>query len=91
MRRLDMIPCKHFYCLKVEAIDLPETLQRFTKLPGDPQGDAKTGYSYRRRELLLYARQDRDRGGHPVIEKVLAPPRAPYRSCNQLQFQTVTA
>jgi hypothetical protein len=76
MRYLSMIPCKYFYRLRVNTIELPEALQRNTRLPGDPKGDPRTGYSLRRRELLYHAHQDREHGGSPVIEKVMAPPRA---------------
>jgi hypothetical protein len=76
MRYLSMIPCKYFYRLRVNTVELPETLQRNTRLPGDPKGDPRTGYSLRRRELLFFAKQDREQGGHPLIEKVPVVPRA---------------
>lgn len=62
--------CSHFYRIRVSATEVPETFQRCTRLPGDPQGDDKTGYAQFRRELLTLAMEDRLQGGRPQIEKV---------------------
>jgi hypothetical protein len=62
--------CKHFYCIRVDVVEVPEQFQRNTKLPGDPRGDQRTGFGLFRRELLTLAMQDKRLGGNPVIRKV---------------------
>jgi hypothetical protein len=69
-KALSMKRCKFFFRIVTESVTVPPDLQSHTRLPGDPQGDSKTGFGQFRRELLTTAMLDRAIGGHPVIEKV---------------------
>jgi hypothetical protein len=66
-----MKSCSHFYRVRVVNVEVPETFQRHTRLPGDPQGNSKTGYALRRRELLSLVMKDRLQGGNPQIDRVM--------------------
>jgi hypothetical protein len=65
-----VMPCKYFYRIQTEVVPVPEELQRETRLPGNPQGDERTGFSLFRRRLLTVAMQDKCAGGRPIISKV---------------------
>lgn len=55
------------YRITTTAVIVPDHLQRDTGLPGDPQGDIRTGYAETRRELEPLAHLDRANGGSPEI------------------------
>src|SRR3954469_8351255 len=62
--------CTTFYRIRTERAYVPNHLRQETRLPGDPVGDAHTGYALRRRELLTLAFNDKALGGDPRIEKI---------------------
>lgn len=63
----------YFWRIVTDAVIVPDHLQRETGLPGDPQGDIRTGYAETKAELMPLARLDRANGGCPSICKVRPP------------------